>query len=143
LQWVQKLLPAAQIHVGSFPDALPPNLRYDSILLSSVDYFLNENELASTLQQARARLNNGGNCTLISWSFDKGGWSSLVQTWRERMEAILEQLSLHARRQFWGYRRNREEYHRAFTKSGFIHLIDEIIDTQTPWETYRITGHLT
>src|SRR5207237_4183293 len=98
--------PADHIHVGTFPEAVPAERLYDSVLLSSVDYFLETPELIQTLQRVRERLTPQGTCTLLSWSLDQGGLDSFLQGWRDRLSIVMEGLSHNRSRQFWGYLRS-------------------------------------
>lgn len=143
LKWFRNKLPGDQIHIGAFPDCLPPEKRYESILLSGVEYFLDDKQLVDFLCNVRQLLVPEGHCTMLSWSFDLGHPLQLIrQNLRDKIKALLEKCGIQNRGQLWGYSRTLKEYRQSFMKAGFIDLIDDIIDTKLPWDTYRITGRV-
>ena len=141
LRWIRQRLAPDRIHLGTLAQCVPSMQHYDTILLSSVDYFLDAEQIRELLQRVYRRLCPGGNCTMISWSLESGNRvQQIVRDVRDAALAVLDRARIRRRGQMWGYLRTKKEYRAAFEDAGFSGLTDEMIDTATQWETYRMTG---
>lgn len=137
LKWIAPFIPAEKMHVGFFPDNLPHDDKFDFVILASVDYFLDDAELADLLRVVRGRLAPGGTCLLISWSFDNGNFvSSLKLSVKDFVRCIMDRMNVRKLGQFWGYIRHAKEYRRLMESAGFKNIKDDLLDTGTSWKTY-------
>ncbi|HVO33406.1 MAG TPA: methyltransferase domain-containing protein, partial [Elusimicrobiota bacterium] len=131
LKWLRNVLPAERIHIGAFPAGLPSMLAFDVILLGSADYFLDQRELRALLQQARARIHPHGVAIIISHSLDDiSGWRGARETVKSALRRVRPPAA-----QWWGYLRTRSEYKSALRQAGFRVRSDELMDTQTSWQS--------
>jgi ubiquinone/menaquinone biosynthesis C-methylase UbiE len=126
LNWIKKLIPKTRIFVSSFLEKVPDR-SYNNILLSSVDYFLTDNQLDHLLKSALKFLDHSGQLLLVSWSFDS--------------DSTLE-CSDNKNGQFWGWIRTIDEYKYTIKNSGFRYVEHEIIETKTKWKTLILSAQL-
>jgi 2-polyprenyl-3-methyl-5-hydroxy-6-metoxy-1,4-benzoquinol methylase len=139
LRWVRPLVPSENVHIGLFPDCIPHNEKYDFVLLAGVEYFLDDVEFSNLLRSVHNRLLPGGMCMLISWSFDTMPLSHrLIEGIKDFVRHVIYKVIGKTRGQFWGYIRRPEAFHRAMRNTGFTHLHDGMLDTNTCWDTYWI-----
>ena len=109
------------------------------MLLSGVEYFLDEIEFLRMLRYVHERLLPGGMCMLISWSFDTTRLSQRFMAGiKDLARHVIEMAGVRTRGQFWGYIRRPEEFHRVISAAGFTHLRDGTLDTNSRWDTYWI-----
>ncbi len=64
MRWLRRLIPAERIYIGLPPACLPPDVRYDVIYLSAVDYGIPTRELVHVLEELRSQLAPGGGADL-------------------------------------------------------------------------------
>lgn len=139
LRWVLPLMPSGSVHIGFFPDCILHNDKYNAILLSGVEYFLDDVEFTRLLHSVHERLLPRGLCMLISWSFDTMRLSQRFMAGiKGFVQLVMDKSGVRTRGQFWGYIRCPEEFHRAMRGAGFTHLRDGKLDTKTSWDTYWI-----
>jgi len=139
LRWILPLMPSGSTHIGFFPDCIPHNNKYNTILLASVEYFLDDVEFSRLLHAVHERLQSGGLCILISWSFYDGPLPQrLVIGFKDLIRLLLDKAGIKSRGQLWGYIRRPAEYHNIVRNAGFTGLRDGMLDTNTRWNTYWI-----
>jgi len=143
LLWLKPLIPKEQIHIGFFPQCLPPGKKYDLIYLSAVDYCFDEKSWIDFLKSVRAVLRPGGRCLVISVTFygsfnGKSDLSELSSTLRYPLSLIKQHLLKNGESQFWGYKRTQRDYQRSFQHAGFTKIIDGLL----PDGMYWIEGNL-
>lgn len=139
MRWLRQLIPAERIYIGLPPACLPPDIRYDLIYLSAVDYGIPTRELVHMLGELRAQLAPGGELVCLSASLleEDSFIGSFVNAIKIVIRGILHYLGIR-RQQFWGWRRTRDEYRRLFAQAGFSHVEDGILDDG--FESYWIRG---
>ncbi|MCL1984865.1 MAG: class I SAM-dependent methyltransferase [Betaproteobacteria bacterium] len=120
MDWIRACIPPERIHIGAVPGALPPDLRFDMIYLSAVDYFLRQKAFVRLLADLRPRLVRGGRLICLSASFleDDGMASALANVCKTAFYALLHLAGIR-RKQFWGWLRTREEYLAAAREAGY------------------------
>jgi SAM-dependent methyltransferase len=141
LRWLLPHIARDHVHIGLFPSCLPDSRSYDFVFLSSVDYFLDQDELVGFLRAVRERLSSGGICLLMSWSFEYSiSIRKVLGTFRRIAIFLLEAVNLKSKGQFWGYLRNRGDYRSAMSASGFVKVRDGLLEKKTRWDTYWVEG---
>lgn len=141
LRWLLPYIPGHCVHIGFFPSCLPDGKLYDFIILPSVEYFFNQEELIDFLKAVKERLSSDGVCLLISWSFESTAaiqWAMGVV--KELAAFVLEKVKVRKRGQFWGYLRKRNDYQSAMRAVGFVKIRDGLLAKETCWDTYWIEG---
>lgn len=139
LRWVLPYISKDKIHVGYFPDCIPPDKVYDFIYLCSVEYFLNQSELINLLTSVRKRLSADGICLMISVSFEAAGpLKRILMDTRDFAKSAMDAFRLKSRGQFMGYLRNRRDFYHVMTTAGFKDIRDGFLKTKTHWNTYWI-----
>lgn len=142
LRWISVLVPQENIHLGFFPDCVPPTKKYDLIYLSAVDYVFDEKGLTMLLTSIKDRLNPGGTCLLVSGSFleeEPGPFALTRATLRLSVGRLLDSVGVRPLGQLWGYMRTGEDYRRSMTSAGFV----DIADGRIGGRTYFIKGNIT
>lgn len=139
MKWIRKLIPAERIYIGLPTNCLPPDMSYDVIYLSAVDYGISSRELLRLLDQLRSQLAPEGELICISASLlqEDSFVGGLVNAMKNIIRAFLHYLGIR-RQQFWGWRRTREEYRALFKNAGFKDIRDGILDDG--FESYWIRG---
>ncbi len=142
LRWIEKEIPSERLHLGPFPQCLPPDSRYDLLYLSALDYSLDHPSLISLLQQVGQRLVPGGQCLLISASFIPARplKERLITMVKLGLATLAAGLGLYHRGQFWGWSRTKEEYHQAFLLAGLVDRRDGFIPVATGSPIYWVSG---
>jgi hypothetical protein len=140
MKWLRRHIPAERIYIGLPPACLPPDVHYDMIYLSAVDYGIRTDEMEHLLGQLRTQLAPGGEIVCLSASLleEDSFIGSLVNTLKIILRCVLHCLGIR-RQQFWGWRRTREEYHRLFLQAGFDNIADGRLDDG--FDTYWIRGN--
>lgn len=142
LRWIKAEVPPERLHLGSFPQCLPPECKYDLIFMSAMDYCLDQPSLLGLLQQVRQRLLSGGRCMLVSASFRPA--EPLIQRTVAMAKQVVAELAVRLgllqRGQFWGWSRNAEEYHKVFLNAGLVKLQDGFIQMEKGLPIYWLSG---
>jgi len=122
LQWIRNVLPSQALYVGSFFQVLPPEKRYDRILLNIIDYCFEENDWIELLTGVRNRLNTGGKAIISSVSLLDPIWSlpGAKRFLKDRIKWVLHRLGFRDLGQFWGFARTRSEFQAALDAAGLI-----------------------
>ena len=68
MKWLRRLIPADRIFIGQPPDCLSPDIYYDMIYLSAVDYGIPQAQLTHTLDSLRYQLLPSGEILCLSAS---------------------------------------------------------------------------
>jgi phospholipid N-methyltransferase len=139
MKWLRRHIPAERIYIGLPPACLPPDVHYDMIYLSAVDYGIRTHEMERLLARLRTQLARGGEIVCLSASLleEESFIGSLVNTLKIIIRGALHCMGIR-RQQFWGWRRTREEYHRLFLQAGFDNIADGRLDDG--FDTYWIRG---
>lgn len=139
MKWLRRHVPNERIYIGLPPACLPPDIFYDVIYLSAVDYGIPTRELEHLLRELRAQLAPGGRLFCLSASLleEDSIVGTLVNGIKICLRAALHYMGIR-RQQFWGWRRTREEYRILFRKAGFTDVQDGWLDDG--FETYWISG---
>ena len=139
MKWLREIIPNERIYIGLPPACLPPDVHYDMIYLSTVDYGIPTNEFTHLLQELRAQLTPGGEIILLSASLleEDSFIGSFVNAIKIFIRGVLHYLGIR-RQQFWGWRRTRDEYRQIFKQAGLTEVKDGWL--QDGFETYWIRG---
>ena len=139
MRWLRRHVPNERMYIGMPPACLPPDVFYDVIYLSAVDYSIPTRELQHLLGELRAQLVPGGQLICLSASLlqEDSFIGSFVNAIKIVIRGILHFLGIR-RQQFWGWRRTRDEYRELLRKADFRHLEDGWLDDG--FETYWIRG---
>jgi hypothetical protein len=139
MKWLRCHIPTERIYIGLPPVCLPPDVRYDMIYLSAVDYGIPTGEMEHLLGELRAQLVPGGELVCLSASLleEDSAIGILVNNLKIIIRGALHCLGIR-RQQFWGWRRTREEYHRLFLHGGFDNIEDGRLSDS--FDTYWICG---
>jgi len=136
MDWIRTCIPPERIHIGAGLSALPPDLRFDMVYLSGVDYFLRKHEFVQLLKGLHPRLAQGGRLICLSGSFleDDGLISACAWACKTALYAMLHFAGIR-RRQFWGWLRTREEYLAAVREAGYENIREGRLEdaTRTFW----------
>ena len=123
LRWIAPLLPPQNVHVGFFPDCIPPERDYDLILLSAIDYSFGTPEWIAFLKSLKTRLVKGGQCLIVSASFDPQG-NRLGRFLKELIKGVVygtrTALKIPPKKQFWGYLRTQKDYYSSLQVAGYV-----------------------
>lgn len=139
LKWLAPHVSPDKVHIGFFPDCIAANKLYDFIYLSTVEYCFDQDQLISFLKTVAKRLKPGGVCLLISVSFESAG-SFIWPRMKDLIKLILAKVGLKKRGQFFGYIRDRSDFHNAMAAAGFKQLNDGLLEKKTRWDAYWIEG---
>ena len=139
MKWLRQQIPSERIYIGLPPACLPPDVHYDMIYLSTVDYGIPTREFTYLLQELRAQLAPGGEIILLSASLleEDSFIGSFVNAIKIVIRGFLHYLGIR-RQQFWGWRRTRDEYRQLFKQAGCTQVQDGWL--QDGFETYWIRG---
>ncbi|GFH63217.1 MAG: conserved hypothetical protein [Candidatus Desulfovibrio kirbyi] len=139
MKWLRGHIPAERIYIGLPPACLPPDIKYDMIYLSAVDYGIPTRELVHLLRELRAQLAEGGEIICISASLleEDTFIGAFVNAIKIVIRAGLHYLGIR-RQQFWGWRRTRKEYNQLFKQANFTDSTDGYLDDAD--QTYWIGG---
>ena len=139
MRWLRRHVPNERMYIGMPPACLPPDVFYDVIYLSAVDYSIPTRELQHLLGELRAQLVPGGQLICLSASLlqEDSFIGSFVNALKIVIRGFLHFLGIR-RQQFWGWRRTRDEYRELLRKADFRHLEDGWLEDG--FETYWIRG---
>ncbi|MBQ3060266.1 MAG: methyltransferase domain-containing protein [Desulfovibrio sp.] len=139
MKWLRQIIPTERIFIGLPPLCLPPDVHYDMIYLSAVDYGIPQAELIRLLQALRVQLAPGGELVCLSASLleEDSLIGSFVNSLKIVIRGVLHYLGIR-RQQFWGWRRTRNEYRQLFKQAGFTDISDGWLDSSV--DTYWIRG---
>ncbi|MDO5535996.1 MAG: hypothetical protein Q4F72_00495 [Desulfovibrionaceae bacterium] len=139
MKWLRRLIPADRIFIGQPPDCLSPDISYDMIYLSAVDYGIPQAQLEHTLEMLRYMLRPGGEIICLSASLleEEGPVAGFVNFAKNCLRGVLHYIGIR-RQQFWGWRRTRSEYLDLFRSCGFRGVQDGWLDDG--FNTYWIRG---
>lgn len=142
MKWLRKIVPAERIYIGLPSVCIPPDITFDVIYLSAVDYGIPARELVRMLDLLRSQLVAGGECICISASLleEDSFIGSLVNMMKIVIRGFLHYLGIR-RQQFWGWRRTRKEYRKIFNTAGFDSIEDGFLDDG--FDSYWIRGKKT
>lgn len=142
MKWLRRLIPADRIFIGQPPDCLSPDIYYDMIYLSAVDYGIPQAQLAHTLDHLRFLLLPGGETVCFSASLleEESLAARFVNFCKNCIRGVLHYVGIR-KQQFWGWRRTREEYRQLFASAGYKDIQEGFLDDG--FETYWIRGALT
>lgn len=120
MRWIRKYVPVERIFIGLPPDCLPPDISYDLIYMSAVDYGIPTRELLRLLENLKGQLEAGGELIILSASLlqEDSFIGSLVNCMKNVIRGFLHYLGIR-RQQFWGWRRTRTEYEKLFKQASF------------------------
>ncbi|MDO5483480.1 MAG: hypothetical protein Q4F27_01095, partial [Desulfovibrionaceae bacterium] len=68
MKWLRQLVPTERIYIGLPPLCLPPDVQYDLVYLSAVDYGIPNADLIRLLRALRVQLAPGGELVCLSAS---------------------------------------------------------------------------
>jgi len=140
LRFIRQELPDNNIYIGTIPECLPKEYKYRLIYLVAVDYTINRDDFVAFLGKLRDNLVPDGRCVVITASYDGStGLLKLKKIAKYGIKRLLDVLRLRSMGQFWGWIRNRDEFHSAMTVAGFINIEDGFIHKGTE-KTYYISG---
>lgn len=139
MKWLRRVIPAEHIYIGLPSICLPPDITYNLIYLSAVDYGMPNRDFLHLLEILRAQLAPGGEIICISASLLEedsliGGFVNAIKIF---LRGILHFLGVR-RQQFWGWRRTRKEYKKLFVQAEFSDIKDGFLDDG--FESYWISG---
>lgn len=139
MKWLRKLLPADRIYIGMPTTCIPPDITFDLIYLSAVDYGIPTRELSRLLDMLKSQLAPGGEIICISASLlqEDSFIGALVNGMKIVIRAFLHYAQVR-RQQFWGWRRTQREYHRLFDSAGLVNIRDGILPDG--FDSYWIRG---
>ncbi len=139
LRWLKEVVPLEHIYIGSPSTCLPPDVQYQVIYLSAIDYSFTNEEFAFALQEIKAQLAPGGRLLCLSSSLleEYSAVGRAVNIFKIGLRAVLHFLGVR-RQQFWGWRRTQEEYHQFFENAGFKNIQDGWLDDG--FHSYWISG---
>jgi hypothetical protein len=147
-RWVGADFPDERKFLGTIPDCLPKDMRFDLVYLAAVDYALDDDALIGLLAAIKPFLIGGGagaGCLLISASFQdtpatlKDKAVSLVRGLATALSAVLDSCGLRSRGQFWGWSRTRDDYRSLLRRAGYGDIEDGFIDAGSR-QQYWIAG---
>lgn len=123
MRWIRKYIPVERIFIGLPPDCLPPDITYNLIYLSAVDYSIPPRDLLKLLENLKTQLVKEGELICLSASLlqEDSFIGGLVNAMKIVIRGFLHYLGIR-RQQFWGWRRTREEYEKLFEKAGFTDI---------------------
>jgi len=139
MKWLRQYIPAERIYIGLPPLCLPPDIQYDMIYLSAVDYGIHSSDLVRLLRALRVQLAPGGELLCLSASLleEDSFIGSFVNALKIIIRGFLHYLGIR-RQQFWGWRRTRAEYLQLFKQAEFDEIQDGWINDT--FNTYWIRG---
>lgn len=139
LKWLRGHIPTERIYIGLPAACVPPDLSFDLVYLSAVDYGIPDRELIRALETFRGQLNPGGELICISASLlqEDSFVGGLVNVLKNVIRGFLHYSGVR-RQQFWGWRRTQPEYRRLFAQAGYSDVSDGILDDG--FESYWIRG---
>lgn len=129
MKWLRRLIPADRIFIGQPPDCLSPDIYYDMIYLSAVDYGIPQAQLAHTLANLRYQLLPSGEILCLSASLleEESPVAAFVNFCKNCIRGILHYIGIR-KQQFWGWRRTRSEYQQLFASAGYKAVEDGFLD---------------
>ena len=136
MRWLRRHVPNERMYIGMPPACLPPDVFYDVIYLSAVDYSIPTRELQHLLGELRAQLVPGGQLICLSASLLQE--DSFIGSFVNALKIVIRGFLGIRRQQFWGWRRTRDEYRELLRKADFRHLEDGWLEDG--FETYWIRG---
>lgn len=139
MKWLRRLIPADRIFIGQPPDCLSPDIFYDMIYLSAVDYGIPQPQLVYTLDHLRYQLLPNGELVCLSASLlqEETLAARFVNFSKNCIRGILHYLGIR-NQQFWGWRRTQTEYRNLFASTGYKDIEDGWLDDG--FGTYWIRG---
>ena len=139
LKWLRSYLPADRVFIGFPPLCLPPDVSFDMIYISAVDYSIATRDFLFLLEALRAQLLPGGELICLSSSYlqEDSYIGSFVNAIKIVIRAVLHYLGVRPQ-QFWGWRRTRREYQQLFKQAGLT--VEEDGWLEKTAETYWIVG---
>ena len=139
MKWLRRLIPADRIFIGQPPDCLSPDIFYDMIYLSAVDYGIPQPQLVYTLDHLRYQLLPNGELVCLSASLleEETAAARFVNFCKNCIRGILHYLGIR-NQQFWGWRRTQAEYRQLFASTGYKDIRDGWLDDG--FGTYWIRG---
>lgn len=139
MKWIRKLLPADRIYIGSPTVCIPPDLTFDVVYLSAVDYGIPTRDLTRLLEQLTAQLAPHGRMLCISASLlqEDSFVGALVNSMKNVIRGMLHYLGIR-KQQFWGWRRTQKEYRHLFSQAGLVDISDGTLDDG--FDSYWIRG---
>ncbi len=140
LRLLRQCVPPERIYIGSPSHCLPPDIQYDVIYLSAVDYSIPQDELAFAMRELCGQLTDDGRLICISASLleEDSFIGSLVNAFKIGVRGVLHFFDLR-RQQFWGWRRTRQEYHKLFEDACLQNVEDGWLEDG--FNSYWISGH--
>ncbi len=139
MKWLRRLIPSDKIFIGVPPDCLSPDISYDVIYLSAVDYGIPQPQLEHTMDMLRFLLRPEGELICLSASLleEENILAGFVNFSKNMLRGVLHYLGIR-RQQFWGWRRTRQEYRQLFHSCGYKNIADGFLDDG--FNTYWILG---
>ena len=117
LRWIKNILPEENIHIA-LEEKNIPELKYDIIYFSGVDYALEDHYMVELLKKYKKFLTEDGLLLLISFSYHDEVYS-IKNLAKELIKSILHSVNLYTKGQFWGWERNQNDYFNLMSQSGF------------------------
>lgn len=135
LRWIRGIVGSQNIHIGFFPECVDTGKRFDYIYFVLVTYCLNNEELSGILKGCVRHLERGTGRCLILGSCYEWNFNGVKYEIKETLKRFLSFLKTgdFPRRQFWDYRRTREEYRRAVLDAGFTSYEDGFLSDGQYW----------
>lgn len=139
MRWLREIVPADRIYIGLPTVCIPPDITFDLVYLSAVDYGIPTRSLVNLLEFLKSQLAEEGEIICISASLleEDSFVGGLVNAMKIIIRGMLHYLGIR-RQQFWGWRRTRKEYEKLFARAGFRDIKDGFLDDG--FESYWIRG---
>lgn len=128
LSWIRDELPYQHTLVGEIPACIPEGKTYDAVILSAVEYALNNAQLLGLLASINDLLNVNGKLLLISASVmnDHLSMFSIIKSY---LYLLFHSIAKKEMPQFWGFERRPDEIISLLVTSGYEVTCSERIST--------------
>ena len=109
----REFLEEERFFIGTFPDCINNNYKFDYILLSAIEYLFNDKELENLLFNVRRFMHKKSKLIILSTSIEE---ESAVFQIKAIIKRVLIKIRLFDPGQFWGYARKLKELKRISKK---------------------------
>ena len=129
--------PNNHIHVGNYPECIPKNLKFDTIIMGGIEYIFDDVSLERLASEVHRHLKPEGRLLMISWSFYKPSILSAAKYWAK--ECLVKLNFYRKSLQFWGFLRTKKELQYLFGRSGFDLLSSQEDRSVGEWNTLLLS----